>query len=230
VATCGRQATRRHGGAPCDGGDSDGRYAHDGGREWANQVKRGTTTAKTVEHFVGLAHGGFFGGSKEWRSVRGEEARARCTPAPLFHGSSRIHDPGRRPLGKGTGGPGIKFEGRAAARTVQRPGYPAMANAGPTNGSRLSHRPRFRPGRESEAHPIFCIVSRWAGHRRLQSPKVRRYLTTRPNDVALEDVKNRGGVDPGAHLPVPRRLVAWQGRYARLPLTSVATNPRPARA
>jgi peptidyl-prolyl cis-trans isomerase A (cyclophilin A) len=90
---------------------------------------------KTVENFVGLATG-----EKEWTHPgTGDKKKG----VPLYDGTILhrcIKDfmiQGGDPLGRGTGGPGFKFEDEfQSGRRFDRPGLLAMANAGPnTNGS-----------------------------------------------------------------------------------------------
>jgi peptidyl-prolyl cis-trans isomerase A (cyclophilin A) len=92
---------------------------------------------RTVENFVGLATG-----EKEWTHPEsGEAMKGR----PLYDGTifhRCIRDfmiQGGDPLGRGTGGPGYKFEDEfKSGRTFSKPGLLAMANAGPnTNGSQF---------------------------------------------------------------------------------------------
>jgi len=95
------------------------------------------TAPKTVENFVGLATG-----SRSWQDPKtGAEQQQR----PLYDGTifhRVIPDfmiQGGDPLGTGTGGPGYSFEDEVSGpRRFDRPGYLAMANAGPnTNGSQF---------------------------------------------------------------------------------------------
>jgi peptidyl-prolyl cis-trans isomerase A (cyclophilin A) len=94
------------------------------------------TAPKTVENFIGLATG-----SRPWRDPRsGEEQRRPLYDGTIFH--RVIPDfmiQGGDPLGTGTGGPGYQFEDEVSGpRRFDRPGYLAMANAGPnTNGSQF---------------------------------------------------------------------------------------------
>lgn len=92
---------------------------------------------KTVENFVGLATG-----EKTWKHpATGEEHKG----TPLYDGTvfhRCIKDfmiQGGDPLGRGTGGPGYKFEDEfQSGRRFDKPGLLAMANAGPgTNGSQF---------------------------------------------------------------------------------------------
>src|SRR5690242_20101412 len=92
---------------------------------------------KTVENFVGLATG-----EKEWTHPgTGEKKKG----TPLYDGTILhrcIKDfmiQGGDPLGRGTGGPGYKFEDEfQSGKRFDRPGLLAMANAGPnTNGSQF---------------------------------------------------------------------------------------------
>ncbi len=92
---------------------------------------------KTVENFVGLATG-----EKEWVHPATEEKKKGV---PLYDGTifhrciKEFMVQGGDPLGRGTGGPGYKFEDEfGSGRKFDRPGLLAMANAGPnTNGSQF---------------------------------------------------------------------------------------------
>ena len=92
---------------------------------------------KTVENFVGLATG-----EKEWTHPATSEKQKGV---PLYDGTlfhRCIKDfmvQGGDPLGRGTGGPGFKFEDEfQSGRKFDKPGLLAMANAGPnTNGSQF---------------------------------------------------------------------------------------------
>lgn len=94
------------------------------------------TAPKTVENFVGLATG-----AKEWTDPRSGEKQSE----PLYNGTifhrviPNFMIQGGDPLGTGTGGPGYKFEDEVnAGPSFDKPGYLAMANAGPnTNGSQF---------------------------------------------------------------------------------------------
>jgi peptidyl-prolyl cis-trans isomerase A (cyclophilin A) len=93
------------------------------------------TAPKTVENFVGLATGG-----RSWQDpTTGAEQQRPLYDGTIFH--RVIPDfmiQGGDPLGTGTGGPGYSFEEVAGPRRFDRPGYLAMANAGPnTNGSQF---------------------------------------------------------------------------------------------
>jgi peptidyl-prolyl cis-trans isomerase A (cyclophilin A) len=94
------------------------------------------TAPKTVENFIGLATG-----SRPWLDPRsGAEQRRPLYDGTIFH--RVIPDfmiQGGDPLGTGTGGPGYQFEDEVGGpRRFDRPGYLAMANAGPnTNGSQF---------------------------------------------------------------------------------------------
>ena len=92
---------------------------------------------KTVENFVGLATG-----EKEWtHPATGDKKKG----VPLYDGTvfhRCIKDfmvQGGDPLGRGTGGPGYKFEDEfGSGRKFDKPGLLAMANSGPnTNGSQF---------------------------------------------------------------------------------------------
>jgi peptidyl-prolyl cis-trans isomerase A (cyclophilin A) len=94
------------------------------------------TAPKTVENFVGLATG-----SRSWQDPKtGAEQQRPLYDGTIFH--RVIPDfmiQGGDPLGTGTGGPGYSFEDEVSGpRRFDRPGYLAMANAGPnTNGSQF---------------------------------------------------------------------------------------------
>ncbi len=91
---------------------------------------------KTVENFVQLAKG-----EKEWTDPKTGEKTSR----PLYDGTifhrviPRFMIQGGDPKGNGTGGPGYRFEDEFHPDlSFDRPGYLAMANAGPnTNGSQF---------------------------------------------------------------------------------------------
>lgn len=92
---------------------------------------------KTVENFVGLATG-----EKEWTDPASGQKK---TGTPLYNGTifhrciQNFMVQGGDPLGRGTGGPGYKFEDEfQSGRRFDKPGLLAMANAGPnTNGSQF---------------------------------------------------------------------------------------------
>jgi peptidyl-prolyl cis-trans isomerase A (cyclophilin A) len=92
---------------------------------------------KTVENFVGLA-----AGEKKWTHPGTGEDHPNT---PLYDGSifhrciSNFMIQGGDPLGRGTGGPGYKFEDEfQSGRRFDKVGLLAMANAGPnTNGSQF---------------------------------------------------------------------------------------------
>jgi peptidyl-prolyl cis-trans isomerase A (cyclophilin A) len=92
---------------------------------------------KTVENFVGLADG-----TKEWKDPK----TGKMVKKPFYDGLTFhrvIPDfmiQGGDPLNTGTGDPGYKFDDEPAAMAIviDKPGYLAMANAGPnTNGSQF---------------------------------------------------------------------------------------------
>jgi len=92
---------------------------------------------KTVENFVGLATG-----TKEWTDPKtGEKVKGKSLyEGTIFH--RVIPDfmiQGGDPLGRGTGGPGYRFEDEThPTDSFDKPGILAMANAGPnTNGSQF---------------------------------------------------------------------------------------------
>ena len=91
----------------------------------------------TVANFVDLANG-----KREWRDPRdGERKKDRLYDGTIFHRIiPNFMIQGGDPLGRGTGGPGYKFEDEVGpgAPRFDRPGLLAMANAGPnTNGSQF---------------------------------------------------------------------------------------------
>src|SRR4051812_15620568 len=74
---------------------------------------------KTVENFKKLAGGGFYGGLRFHRIIKGLMIRGGC------------------PQGTGAGGPGYTFEDEISSHKLV-PGSLAMANAGPnTNASQF---------------------------------------------------------------------------------------------
>jgi peptidyl-prolyl cis-trans isomerase A (cyclophilin A) len=92
---------------------------------------------KTVENFVGLATG-----EKGWTHPGTGEAMRNV---PLYDGTifhrciKEFMVQGGDPLGRGTGGPGYKFEDEfQSGRKFDKPGLLACANSGPnTNGSQF---------------------------------------------------------------------------------------------
>lgn len=90
----------------------------------------------TVANFVGLATG-----KKPWRDPRtGDERNDPLYDGTIFHRViPQFMIQGGDPLGTGTGGPGYRFEDEVdGGPTFDKPGYLAMANAGPgTNGSQF---------------------------------------------------------------------------------------------
>ena len=91
---------------------------------------------RTVENFVGLVEG-----TKEWTDPRtGKASTARLYDGTIFHRViPNFMIQGGDPLGTGRGGPGYQFEDEVdGPHRFDRPGYLAMANAGPgTNGSQF---------------------------------------------------------------------------------------------
>jgi peptidyl-prolyl cis-trans isomerase A (cyclophilin A) len=94
------------------------------------------TAPKTVENFIGLANG-----TKPWHNPStGAQGQGPLYSGTVFH--RVIPDfmiQGGDPLGNGRGGPGYQFEDEVdGPHRFDRPGYLAMANAGPnTNGSQF---------------------------------------------------------------------------------------------
>jgi peptidyl-prolyl cis-trans isomerase A (cyclophilin A) len=94
------------------------------------------TAPKTVENFIGLATG-----TRPWRNP----ATGAQEDGPLYEGTifhrviPNFMIQGGDPLGTGRGGPGYQFEDEVSGpHRFDRPGYLAMANAGPnTNGSQF---------------------------------------------------------------------------------------------
>jgi peptidyl-prolyl cis-trans isomerase A (cyclophilin A) len=92
---------------------------------------------RTVENFVGLATG-----AKEWEDPRdGQKKSSTLYSGTIFH---RVIPgfmvQGGDPTGTGMGGPGYRFEDEVPpdGPSFDRPGFLAMANAGPgTNGSQF---------------------------------------------------------------------------------------------
>ncbi|AKU90957.1 Peptidyl-prolyl cis-trans isomerase [Vulgatibacter incomptus] len=91
---------------------------------------------KTVANFVGLATG-----EKEWTDPRtGMKTKKPLYDGTIFHRViPEFMIQAGDPLGRGTGGPGYKFEDEfQSGRKFDKPGLLAMANAGPnTNGSQF---------------------------------------------------------------------------------------------
>ena len=94
------------------------------------------TAPKTVENFIGLATG-----TKPWRNpATGAQEQRSLYEGTLFHRViPNFMIQGGDPLGTGRGGPGYQFEDEVdGPQRFDRPGYLAMANAGPgTNGSQF---------------------------------------------------------------------------------------------
>ena len=94
------------------------------------------TAPKTVENFIGLATG-----TKPWRNpATGAQDQGPLYEGTVFHRViPNFMIQGGDPLGTGRGGPGYQFGDEVdGPRRFDRPGYLAMANAGPgTNGSQF---------------------------------------------------------------------------------------------
>ena len=90
----------------------------------------------TVDNFVGLATG-----TKEWKDPRdGKKKTEPMYDGTVFHRViPEFMIQAGDPTGTGTGGPGYEFEYEVAGGPgFSKPGYLAMANAGPgTNGSQF---------------------------------------------------------------------------------------------
>ncbi|HLW18076.1 MAG TPA: peptidylprolyl isomerase [Actinomycetota bacterium] len=91
---------------------------------------------KTVDNFVGLATG-----TKEYKDPRdGKKKTGPYYDGTIFHRViPEFMIQAGDPTGTGTGGPGYQFEDEVAGGPgFTKPGYLAMANAGPgTNGSQF---------------------------------------------------------------------------------------------
>jgi peptidyl-prolyl cis-trans isomerase A (cyclophilin A) len=94
------------------------------------------TAPKTVQNFIGLSTG-----TKPWRNpATGAQEQGPLYEGTVFHRViPNFMIQGGDPLGNGRGGPGYQFEDEVSGpHRFDRPGYLAMANAGPnTNGSQF---------------------------------------------------------------------------------------------
>jgi len=109
---------------------------------------------KTVLNFVQLAEGG-----KEWTDpATKEKTERRLYDGTIFHRViPNFMIQGGDPLGRGTGGPGYKFEDETTADvTFDEAPLLAMANSGPnTNGSQFFITDRSKPKHLNGRHTIF---------------------------------------------------------------------------
>ena len=109
---------------------------------------------KTVLNFVQLAEG-----SKEWKDpATKEKTSRRLYDGTIFHRViPNFMIQGGDPLGRGTGGPGYKFEDETTSEVIfDAPGLLAMANSGPnTNGSQFFITDRSKPSHLNGKHTIF---------------------------------------------------------------------------
>jgi peptidyl-prolyl cis-trans isomerase A (cyclophilin A) len=144
---------------------------------------------QTVENFVGLATG-----SKAWRDPRsGEDRKEPLYSGTIFHRViPEFMIQGGDPLGTGRGGPGYNFGDEVAGGpSFDKPGYLAMANAGPnTNGSQFFITEVATPWLNGK-HTIFGVVEDGMDVVRAIA-RVPRGGSDRPkSDVRLEGVDIR---------------------------------------
>ncbi len=111
---------------------------------------------KTVLNFVELAEG-----KREWTHPKTKEkTTAKLYDGTIFHRViPKFMIQGGDPLGRGTGGPGYKFEDEVdSGRTFDQPGLLAMANSGAnTNGSQFFITDRSKPTHLNGKHTIFGV-------------------------------------------------------------------------
>ena len=109
---------------------------------------------KTVLNFVQLAEGG-----REWKHPQtGQTLTDPLYSGTIFHRViPKFMIQGGDPLGRGTGGPGYRFEDETSPDvTFDAPGLLAMANSGPnTNGSQFFITDRSTPSHLNGKHTIF---------------------------------------------------------------------------
>ena len=112
----------------------------------------------TVANFVDLATG-----KKEWTDPEtGEKKKSKFYDGLIFHRViPQFMIQGGDPAGNGTGGPGYRFQDEIVpSLTFDKPGYLAMANAGPgTNGSQFFITTAATPHLNGR-HTIFGIVTK----------------------------------------------------------------------
>ncbi|MGH2733482.1 MAG: peptidylprolyl isomerase [Actinomycetota bacterium] len=144
------------------------------------------TAPITVENFVGLARG-----TKPWTHPQNGTPRSD----PLYSGTifhrviPKFMIQGGDPIGKGTEGPGYRFEDEVEkGPSFDKPGYLAMANSGPnTNGSQFFVTVAATPWL-TRKHTIFGEVVE--GQEIADAISKVPTISNRPNtDVVLHEVR-----------------------------------------